>query len=189
MLGMGRVIVGVSGSPGSIRALRYAVDLALGADVPLFVALAWIPPGGDLADRRTPSPYLREIWQRAASARLGAAIESAWGGVVPAGLSVQRVIARGQAGPVLVDLAETANDLIVVGAGGRGLLTRPWRGRVTRYCVAHATCPVLAVPASPLASHTGGLHGWLFRHGRLDASHLLGESTTAGVRSAQPGCG
>ena len=158
MSGVRRVIVGVSGSPGSIRALRYAADLALSDGKQLQAVLAWVPPGGDLADRRSPSAYLREIWQRAASERLSAALEAAWGGV-PASLFVQRVIARGQEGPVLVGLADDAGNLIVVGAGGGSLLTRPWRGRVTRYCVARASCPVLTVPfwrsKTPTISSTG----------------------------------
>lgn len=182
MSGIPRVIVGVSGSPGSIRALRYAADLALREGAPLFAVLAWVPPGGDLADRRAPSSYLRAIWQRAASQRLGAALEAAWGGV-PASLPVQRVIARGEPGPVLVDIADAADDLIVVGAGERGLLIRLWRGKVTRYCVAHASCPVLSVPASSLAREAASLRRWSFLHKRLDADHL------PTVRSGRPGHG
>jgi hypothetical protein len=41
---------------------------------------AWMPPGGDLADRRYPSPYTRAIWKQAAAQRCQEAIESAWGG-------------------------------------------------------------------------------------------------------------
>ena len=186
MSGTRQVIVGVSGSPGSIRALRYAADLALSDGAPVLAVLAWVPPGGDLADRRTPSLYLREIWQRAASERLSAALESAWG-CVPASLSVQRVIARGETGPVLVNMADGADDLIVVGAGERGRLSRLWRGRVTRYCLAHASCPVLAVPGSPLARQAGGLRGWSFLHQRLDADHLLRESSQPTTRDQQGG--
>jgi hypothetical protein len=50
-----RVIVGASGSPGSLRALRYAQHLARDLDATLVPVLAWLPPGGDLADRRTPN--------------------------------------------------------------------------------------------------------------------------------------
>jgi hypothetical protein len=57
-----RVIVGASGSPGSLRALRYAEQLALAHDAILVPVLAWVPPGEDLADRRGPSKYLRQVW-------------------------------------------------------------------------------------------------------------------------------
>jgi nucleotide-binding universal stress UspA family protein len=173
--GTRRVIVGVSGSPGSIRALRYAADVAADGDLPLIAVLAWVPPGGDLAERRTPSMYLREIWRRAASQRLRDALESAWGGV-PAGLTLQRVVARGDAGRVLVDVAD-ADDILVVGAGEHGSLKGPWHGKVARYCLAHASCPVLAVPASPLARHSSGLRRLSLRRGRFDAGQLLREST------------
>jgi nucleotide-binding universal stress UspA family protein len=56
MSGIGRVIVGASGSPGSLQALRYAEELARAHDATLIPALAWVPPGGDLADRRAPVP-------------------------------------------------------------------------------------------------------------------------------------
>ena len=49
-----RVIVGVSGSPAGLRALRYAHHLARDFDAILVPVLAWLPPDGDLADRRTP---------------------------------------------------------------------------------------------------------------------------------------
>ncbi|WP_328623459.1 universal stress protein [Streptomyces sp. NBC_00354] len=42
-----------------------------------------------------------------------------------------------------------ADDLLVVGTGSRGPLLRALRPSVARYCLAHAPCPVLAVPPSP----------------------------------------
>ena len=40
---------------------------------------------------------------------------------------------------------------------------------VARHCLAHAHCPVLAVPPPDLAQHAGhGLRGWAFRHRGLD---------------------
>ncbi|MBO0776233.1 MAG: universal stress protein, partial [Actinobacteria bacterium] len=47
-------------------------------------------------------------------------------------------------GPVLVAAACIAADLLVVGAGQRGTRARVVSGRVSRYCLAHAECPVLA---------------------------------------------
>ena len=57
---------------------------------------------------------------------------------------------RGYAGPVLVDMAESADDLLIIGTGRRTLLGRGLRKSVGRYCLAHARCPVLAVPPSAL---------------------------------------
>ena len=174
MSGVRRVIVGVSGSPASIRALRYAADFARGDEAALVAVLAWVPPGGDLADRRAPSVYMRQIWQRAASQRLLEALGSAWGGI-PEGVTVERVVVRGQAGPALVEVADTPDDLLVVGAGARGLLARAWRGKVARYCLTRAQCPVLAVPPSPLAGQARRLHRWPFLRGGLTTKQVWRE--------------
>jgi nucleotide-binding universal stress UspA family protein len=116
--GRARVITGVSGSPGSLRALRYAAEVAGRHGAVLLPVLAWTPPGGELADRRFPSPYLRQI---------------------------------------------------VVGAGQRGPARRWLGGRVARFCLARAACPVIAVPPADLAAAARGLRGWARRHRALTA--------------------
>jgi hypothetical protein len=41
------------------------------------------------------------------------------------------------------------------------------------YCLAHARCPVLAIPASALEQAAGhGLHGWAFRHRGLTVDQI-----------------
>ena len=162
MSGLRRIVVGASGSPGSIRALRYAEDLARVSQALLIPVLAWTPPGGDLAERRGASTELRRVWDEAARQRLRAALDAAWAGL-PDGLSVRTVVTRGEPGPVLVDIACSEDDLLVVGAGRRILWSRLRRGCVTRYCLRHSQCPVLAVPPAVLSRGTG-LRGWAFRH-------------------------
>jgi hypothetical protein len=81
--------------------------------------------------------------------RLMGRLEAAWG-VIPADLRLQPVVVRGETGPALVDVANSGDDLLVVGAGRRGWLARIGHGRVTRYCVAHAVCPVVTVPPAAL---------------------------------------
>src|SRR6266513_2620710 len=76
-----RIIVGVSESPGSLQALRHAADLARRYRAALVPIHAWTPPGGDLADRSHPSPYLRQLWHDAAWQRLWKALDLAFGGV------------------------------------------------------------------------------------------------------------
>ncbi len=80
-----RIIIGTSGSPGSLQALRYAAGIARDNDATLIPVLAWLPPGGDLADRRYPSAFLRQVWRDAAWLQLWTALEMAWGGIAPAG--------------------------------------------------------------------------------------------------------
>jgi nucleotide-binding universal stress UspA family protein len=169
--GVRRVIVGTSGSPGSLPALRYAQRLARRDDAQLIAVHAWLPPGGDLADRRYPSPYMRKLWAEAAQQRLQDALELAWAGI-PAGLAVQRVIVRGEPGPALVDVASDDDDLLVVGAGRRSRLTRIWRGRVSRYCLARARCPVMAVPPAELP-HRTRRRGWTLRRRELTVEQAM----------------
>jgi hypothetical protein len=78
-------------------------------------------------------------------------------------------VLRGPAGQVLVKSASATSDLLVIGAGRRGAPLRPTGGRVSRYCLHHANCPVLTVPPPTLARRAShGLRGWAWRHRGLD---------------------
>jgi nucleotide-binding universal stress UspA family protein len=169
MSGPRRIIIGANGSPGSIRALRYAEDLAHFSGATLVPVIAWTPPGGEMAERRAPSAELRRVWSAAAKQRLRDAMDAAWGGL-PDGLDVRAIIARGAPGQALVDEAG-AGDLLVIGAGRRGVWSRLVSGRVARYCLRHAACPVLAVP--PAALGRTGLRGWAFRHRELTLDRAM----------------
>jgi nucleotide-binding universal stress UspA family protein len=162
-----RIIVGVHGSLGSLQALRYAADEARQRDVPLLPVIAWVPPGGDLAERRHSSAYLRKLWREAAWERLQAAFNDGLGGL-PADLQVEPHVERGETGAVLVDVASSPEDLLIIGTGRRGFLRRLFRASVARYCLAHAKCPVLAVPPSALMDEMSrGLHAWHIRRHAL----------------------
>jgi nucleotide-binding universal stress UspA family protein len=162
-----RIIVGVHGSLGSLQALRFAADEARQRDVPMLAVIAWLPPGGDLAERRHSSPYLRKIWREAALERLTAAFDDGLGGM-PADVRVEPQVERGETGPVLVDVADQPDDLLIIGTGRRRGVRRLVRGSVGRYCLAHARCPVLAVPPSALMDEMShGLHSWHIRRHAL----------------------
>jgi nucleotide-binding universal stress UspA family protein len=171
VLDIKRIIVGVSGSPRCLPALRLAADLARAHDATLIAAMAWVPPGGDLADRASPSPFLRYVWTEAAELRLKEAIKVAFGGP-PELVTTERVLQRGEAGRVLVGLANKAGDVLVVGSGRPGWPGRVIHGQVGRYLMAHATCPVLAVPA-PALRREPGLRAWAFRRRGLTASDIV----------------
>jgi nucleotide-binding universal stress UspA family protein len=125
--------------------------------------LAWTPPGGEVADRHYPSPELRRVWKQAACERLWRAIELAVGGP-PADVAFSPAVIRGEAGRVLTEFAGQPGDVLVIGAGRHGSLRRLLACRVSRYCLGHARCPIVAVPPSPLAEELHGLHGWVLRH-------------------------
>ena len=159
-----RIVVGVHGSLGSLQALRWAAEEARGRHAPLAAVIAWVPPGGDFAERSHPSPYLRRFWREAAGARLTEAFDECFGGL-PDDVAVRVRVERGEAGPVLVDVADQPGDLLVIGTGRRNPVSRALRRSVGRYCLAHARCPVLAVPPSALMDELA--------HGRLRRSRAL----------------
>jgi nucleotide-binding universal stress UspA family protein len=170
-----RVIAGVSGSPRNLQALRYAAALARGQAATLIPVLAWVPPGGDLADRRQPSGYLRRVWVEDAWRRLADALDAAFGGP-PGDLPNEPRVIRGEAGSVLVREASHPGDLLVIGTGRHGTVSRLFSGKVGRYCLANADCPVLAIPPTALeleARH--GLHRWSFRHSGLTLTELTAD--------------
>jgi nucleotide-binding universal stress UspA family protein len=167
-----RVITGVSGSPRSLPALRYGATLARDHGAVLIPLLTWAPPGGELAERRYPSRHLSREWERAAWQRLDDAICAAFGGMLDE-VRTEPVVVRGEPGWVLVHAATRPGDLLVIGTGRRGWLGRLAGGAVSRYCLARASCPVLAVPPSPLDLQAGhGLHRWAFRHRGLTLRDL-----------------
>jgi nucleotide-binding universal stress UspA family protein len=157
-----RIVVGVHGSLGSLQALRYATEEARAQHVPLVPVIAWIPPGGDLAERRHPSAYLREVWSEAAKQRLIDAFQAGLGGL-PADVTIEGRVERGDTGPVLVDVAGKPGDLLVIGTGRRSPVGRALHKSVGRYLLAHARCPVLAVPPSALMDEVGRHRPWTRR--------------------------
>ena len=165
-----RILVGIHGSLGSLQALRYATAEARKRQARLVPVIAWVPPGGDLAERRQPVYSLRKVWRDAARNRLLDCFDQGLGGV-PAELEVEPEVIRGPAGPVLVELAGRPGDLLVVGTGRRGALRR-FRRSVSRYCLAHASCPVIAVPPSDLMEEASrGPRLWPRKHGSPALSH------------------
>ena len=149
-----RVIAGVSGSLRSLGALRAAVAEARSAGAALLAVLAWAPAGGEIAYKRAPCPLLLRLWEQEARERIRDAFDEAFGGI-PSGVAVRLMVVRAPPGPALVELADQPDDLLVVGYGGRSRLGCAVHGSVTRYCMAHAHCPVLAVPPPELIREQG----------------------------------
>lgn len=127
------VLVGVDGSPGSVRALRWAAAEAARLGVPLMICCVVAPVSGAL-------PVLAERWSDEV---LGAArkhVRAEWPQV-----AVQTVRGEGHATSELLRLS-TGHRLVVVGArGGSGLTGHPV-GPVAVHLVSHALCPIVVVP-------------------------------------------
>jgi nucleotide-binding universal stress UspA family protein len=138
----GRVVVGVDTTPSGLQALRRAVAEAQTRGWRLHAVRAWGPIATSwyvsIDDQR------QRLAEGAVKLVDQAFIDIL--GAFPIGVVVETVAVPGEPGPVLVREANQPDDLLVVGAGRRGL-RRLLRNGVARYCVAHATCPVLVVPA------------------------------------------
>lgn len=145
MAAVGRVVVGVSGSPASLAALRSAVRAARESGRTLVAVLAWEPPEGEVLYVRNPDSAWAARCAREARARLDRAFEQAFGGTPPEVAVVRRVV-RARPDRALCRLAEHPGDLLVVGAR-----TGTRRAAVRRRVLAHARCPVLTVPAPAFA--------------------------------------
>ncbi|MFE4978004.1 universal stress protein [Kitasatospora sp. NPDC056651] len=146
----GRIVVGVSGSLGSLAALHHAVAEARRTDVEVLAVLCWTPPGDEYGYRRTPCPPVVDAGRAAAVARLRQALDEAFAGR-HAGARLRCQTVRGETAHTLVRCADRPDDVLVLGAGReRGRFSRLIRPSVTAYCVRHATCPVLTVPRPPL---------------------------------------
>ena len=105
--------------------------------------------------------------------QLNDALAAVWG-EVPDDPLVQPHVERGPAGWVLVNLACRPDDVLVVGAGRRGALGRLAFSRVSRYCLAHAQCPVMAIPPPALAcEHRHGRLAWAFWRRSLTPEQVL----------------
>ncbi|MFJ5230518.1 universal stress protein [Kitasatospora sp. NPDC088391] len=150
-----RVVVGVSGSLGSLAALHRAVAEARRSGGQVLALHAWEPPGGEFGHRRSPCPPLLSAVREAATERLAAAVEQAFGGARP-GVDLTARTVRGETVAALLAAADRPGDLLVLGPSG-SWLRRGLRGPVGARCLRRASCPVLVVPRPELASALGGL--------------------------------
>lgn len=139
---MKRIVVGVDGSDGSARALRWAVEEARRWDATVEAIHTWSPPyagvgvesGWAIAD-----PVLAE----AATTLLDEAVDA----VDTSGLGqpVVRTVRCGHPAATLLEAGEDA-DLLVVGSRGLGGFGRLLLGSTSTQVVHHAPCPVVVVP-------------------------------------------
>ncbi|MCX4782419.1 universal stress protein [Streptomyces sp. NBC_01264] len=189
----GRVVVGVYGSLGSLTALHAAHAEARAREAELWAVLAWQPPlGGPGARRGGGGPPLLTASRDAAVERLREVLDTAFGGS-PAGVTLVGLAVRGTPGAALVGAVRASNDrasndrgsddrasgdrgpgdLLVVGTGPRGPLLRALRPSVSRYCLRHAPCPVLAVPPGPLRADLNAVRRRIVWRRPLDAGELV----------------
>ncbi|MEV3936796.1 universal stress protein [Glycomyces sp. NPDC049804] len=137
-----RVMVGIDGSPTSLRALRWALRYAERTGARIEAVHAWqIPTSYGAPVAVLPGEDFAATAERA----LNAAVDRELSG--RENLDVERVAEMGYPPKVLVERSKTA-DLLVVGSRGRGGFAGTFLGSVSLHCVAHAACPVVVVRAN-----------------------------------------
>lgn len=134
------VVVGVDGSPDSLRALTWAAEYARRFELPLEAVAAYqmpivLGPAGMAGFEDS------DTLEKSAGDMLTAVVREALG----ESAQVAERTALGHPGEVLVRMSRGAS-LLVVGSRGRGGFTGMLLGSVSQHCVTHARCPVLVMP-------------------------------------------
>lgn len=137
-----RVMVGIDGSPTSVRALQWALQYAERTGAKIEAVHAWqIPTSYGAPVAVLPGENFAATAERA----LDETVDRELGGRND--LEVERVAELGYPPKVLVERSKSA-DLMVVGSRGRGGFAGTLLGSVSLHCVTHAGCPVVVVRAN-----------------------------------------
>ena len=139
---MKTIVVGIDGSPGSMRALEFAIEEARIRGAEVKAVNAWHVPAAAYESGWVPVAVDVSEYEKIAHATLDQSLEEA--GVAKTGVSVTPVVRQGQAADVLVAEAHDA-DLLVVGSRGLGGFRGLLLGSVGQQCADHAACPVVIV--------------------------------------------
>lgn len=141
---MTTIVVGVDGSEGSVRALRYALAQAKTSGADVKAVTAWHIPALVYDAGWTAPPLDVEGFPKFAQAGLDNALSEAE--AATSGVKVTTEVHKGQAADVLIEEAKDA-DLLVVGSRGLGGFRGLLLGSVSQQCAQHSSCPVVIVPA------------------------------------------
>jgi nucleotide-binding universal stress UspA family protein len=141
---MGRIVVGVDGSPASKRALSWAADQARATGDELEIVTSWEIPTWLVSGSAAASaePVLDYDFAGEAARSLKEAVAEVLG--EPGELHYREIVAEGHPAVSLVRHSEGA-ELLVVGSRGHGEFAGMLLGSVSMYVAAHAHCPVLII--------------------------------------------
>lgn len=141
-----RIVVGVDGSAGSARALRWALDEAERWASALIVVHSWYTPYPVEPWGVVVTPRDRDLFDKGGRELIGDMVDLAVadGASRPSSLTVMPI--EDASGPALVHASGDA-DLLVVGSRGRGGFAALLVGSTSLHCLHHANCPVVVVPA------------------------------------------
>lgn len=141
---MDRILVGVDGSDGSLRALRWAVEEAAVRNATVVAAAVWQSPFDYLSGADgsyTPvdeGELVRTVRETLAGAIATVKAEHP-------DVQVEPLVVEGDPAETLCEQADNA-DLLVVGSRGHGAFGRLLLGSVSSKCAHYCHRPVLIVP-------------------------------------------
>ena len=143
-----RVVVGVDGSPASIKAVRWAANYATLTGAELEAVTSWAAPGAYGAGLGVGYDAVDVDWQAIAEQTQKTALSEA----LPDHRETFRntlvtTIVYDHPAAALLAAAEGA-DLLVVGSRGHGGFAGMLLGSVSAHVTAHAPCPVVVVRQS-----------------------------------------
>ncbi|GIJ48117.1 universal stress protein [Virgisporangium aliadipatigenens] len=142
-----KIIVGVDGSDGGRRALRWAMEEAARTGQQLDVVTAWHWAGVQEMAPAVNGPQEQRHVAEEGQARDIATVRAELGSQLP----VTQVLVQGTPAEALTDAARGAR-LLVLGSHGYGRLHHAVLGSVAEECIRLATCPVVVVPVSVAAA-------------------------------------
>ena len=148
---MGKMVVGVDGSPGAHEALLWALAEARLRGAKLHIVHAWkVPmiealPEPWVIGLTPPGPSVEEVHERLRGAAKDVLDSSIRAAQAQPGVEIERELHEGHTVTVLLTAARDA-ELLVVGARGRGGFAGLLLGSVSHQCADHAPCPLAIVP-------------------------------------------
>lgn len=145
------IVVGVDGSEGSRRALRWAIaeGRRTGSAVEAITAWSWDGLGGAMLAATSPR-IERELAEQVSRHELNLVLADT-GSSSPAA----REVVEGHPVKALLTAARRAR-MLVLGSHGHGRLHHAVLGSISEECVRHATCPVVVVPLPHHDAETPG---------------------------------
>src|SRR3954452_18276127 len=140
----GRIVVGVDGSEGSVKALRWALEEAKLRGDSVDVLHSWHYPYAAYTEitGMAAGVVSREDLEKVAQDVLNLSLERA--DALVSGVEVNPMLVQGGAAATLLEAAVGA-DLLVVGSRGHGGFTGLLLGSVSQHSVHPAPCPVVVV--------------------------------------------
>lgn len=138
---MGRVVVGVDGSAGSIEALAWAIEEAGLRNATVVAVQAWLPYAA-ISPLESMAPVFQASEGEAIAKRLlSESVEKALG---DRNIAVEQHVICDHPVSALLEASKGA-DLLVVGSRGHGGFLGLVLGSVSSQCVHHATCPIVVI--------------------------------------------